>query len=371
VDSRADPGGTSGLTAALLRHEAAAPHADRMGESHQRALLPNESVRGRLLVTMPIAIDDVLAAHERLKPYLTPTPLRNYPQLDALVGHDIQVWVKHENHQPTQSFKIRNGISAVTALSAEARERGVIGASTGNHGLGLAYAGKLLGVRVTICVPANNNPEKNGAIRALGAELVEHGATYDESAANCARLCAERGMTLVHSTNNHDVIAGAGTMTVEILDQRPGLDALVIATGGGSQAVGALTVAAARKPSLTVCAVGAAGAPAQYESWKAGRILSGLPVKTIAEGVATGSAYEMTFDALKGGLAEFVTVTDDEIYQGIRDFAKITHNIAEGAGAAGLAGLKKLAPKLAGQHVGIVLCGGNLSNELLRRAICV
>lgn len=320
---------------------------------------------------MPISIDDVLAAHDRIRPHLTPTPLRNYPELDSLVGHGVQVWVKHENHQPTQSFKIRNGLSAITALSADARAKGVIGASTGNHGLGLAYAGRLLGVRVTICVPANNNPEKNAAIRALGAELVESGANYDESAAECARLCDARGMTLVHSTNNRDVIAGAGTMTIEILEQRPGLDALVIATGGGSQAVGALTVAAARKPSLTVCAVGAAGAPAQFESWKAGKVMTGLPVKTMAEGVATASAYDMTFDALKNGLREFVTVSDDEIYQGIRDYMRITHNIAEGAGAVGLAGLKKLAPRLSGQHVAIVLCGGNLSTETLRRAICV
>jgi threonine dehydratase len=333
--------------------------------------LPNGGAGRRFIPTMPISIDDVLAAHDRIRPHLTPTPLRNYPELDSLVGHGVQVWVKHENHQPTQSFKIRNGLSAITALSADARAKGVIGASTGNHGLGLAYAGRLLGVRVTICVPANNNPEKNAAIRALGAELVESGANYDESAAECARLCDARGMTLVHSTNNRDVIAGAGTMTIEILEQRPGLDALVIATGGGSQAVGALTVAAARKPSLTVCAVGAAGAPAQFESWKAGKVMTGLPVKTMAEGVATASAYDMTFDALKNGLREFVTVSDDEIYQGIRDYMRITHNIAEGAGAVGLAGLKKLAPRLSGQHVAIVLCGGNLSTETLRRAICV
>ena len=228
---------------------------------------------------MPISFVDVLAARDRIRPHLVPTPLRNYPELDALVGHGIQVWVKHENHHPTQSFKIRNGLSAITALSAGARAKGVIGASTGNHGLGLAYAGRLLGVRVTICVPLNNNPEKNSAIRALGAELVESGATYDESAAACARIREERGMTLVHSTNNLDVIAGAGTMTIEILEQRPDLDAIVIANGGGSQAVGAITVAAARKPALAVCAVGAAGAPAQFESWKAGRILSGLPVQ--------------------------------------------------------------------------------------------
>jgi threonine dehydratase len=333
--------------------------------------LLNAAGSRRLLVTMPITFDEVLAAHERIRAHLAPTPLRSYPELDTLVGHGIRVWVKHENHQPTQSFKIRNAISAVSALGPEARARGVIGASTGNHGLGLAYAGRLLGVRVVICVPAGNNPDKNAAIRALGAELVETGANYDESAAECARICAERGMTLVHSTNNRDVIAGAGTMTLEILEQRSDLDALVIATGGGSQAVGAITVAAAKKPSMTICAVGAAGAPAQFESWKSGTLMSGLPVKTMAEGVATGSAYAMTFEALKKGLSEFVLVSEDEMYQGIRDYIRVTHNIAEGAGAAGLAGLRKLAPRLAGQHVAIVLCGGNLSNLSLRRAICV
>lgn len=311
----------------------------------------------------------MLAAHERIKPHLVPTPLRNYPELDELVGHGVRVWVKHENHQPTQSFKIRNGLAAVTALTREARAKGVIGASTGNHGLGLAYAGRLLGVRVVICVPANNNPDKNAAMRALGAELHESGTNYDEAVVACARLCEERGMTLVHSTNNRDVIAGAGTMTIEILEQRPELDALVIATGGGSQAVGALTVAAATKPSMMVFAVGAAGAPAQFESWRAGRVLTGIPVKTMAEGIATGAAYDMTFAALKGGLAGFATVTEDEIYQGIRDYVRIAHNIAEGAGAAGLAGLKQLAPRLAGRQVAIVLCGGNLSTIALKRAI--
>jgi threonine dehydratase len=320
---------------------------------------------------MPISFDEVVAARDRIRPHLTPTPLRNYPALDMLVGHGIQVWVKHENHHPTQSFKVRNGLSAITALPPAARAKGVIGASTGNHGLGLAYAGRLLGVRVAICVPNGNNPDKNEAIRSLGAELIETGANYDESMSACARICEERGMTLVHSTNNRDVIAGAGTMMLEILEQRADLDAIVIALGGGSQAVGALAVVAEKKPSLTICAVSAAGAPAQYESWKAGRILTGLPVKTFAEGIGTGSAYEMTFETLRAGLADFTVVTDDEMYQGIRDYIRITHNIAEGAGAAGLAGLRKLAPKLAGQHVAIVMCGGNLSNLALRRAVCV
>lgn len=317
----------------------------------------------------PITFDDVLAARERLRPHLAPTPLRHYPQLDELVGHGIRVSVKHENHQPTQSFKIRNGLNAILGRDAAAIGGGVIGASTGNHGQGIAFAGRLTGTPVTICVPEGNNPEKNAAIRALGAELVEVGATYEDTVAACARMREERGLALVHSTNDPLVIAGAGTMTLEILEQDPELDALVIALGGGSQSVGALTVAAARKPSLKVYAVGAAGAPAQYESWKRGERLTGLPIDTFAEGIATGSAYESTFDVLHAGLAGFVTVTDDEMYAAIRDLLRITHNVPEGAGAAGLAGLRRLAPELAGKRVAIVICGGNLSTAALVRAM--
>ena len=320
-------------------------------------------------MTSPISFDDVLAARARIAPYLTPTPLRSYPQLDALVGHGIRAFVKHENHHPTQSFKIRNGISAITALSADARARGVIGASTGNHGQGVAWAGRELGVKVAICVPVGNNPEKGAAITALGAELIEVGATYDETVVQCDRIRAERGLTLLHSTNNREVIAGAGTMTLEMLEQQPDLDAVVIALGGGSQSVGALTVAATRKPSLAIYAVGAAGAPAQYESWKAGRRLTGLPINTFAEGIGTGSAYEMTFDSLKAGLAGFVTVTEHEMYAAIRDLIRITHNLPEGAGAAGLAGLRKLGAELSGKRVAIVMCGGNLSDASLRVAL--
>jgi threonine dehydratase len=320
---------------------------------------------------IPISYDDVVAARERLRPYLTPTPLRRYPLLEQALGHDIQLWVKHENHQPTQSFKFRNGMHSILALDDAARARGVIGASTGNHGQGLAYAGQLLGVQVTICVPAGNNAEKNAAIRAYGAELVEEGATYDDSLAASIRIAAERGLTLVHSTNNRDVIAGAGTMTMEILEQQPDLDALVIALGGGSQCVGALTVAAAVRPSLEVYAVGASGAPAQYESWRRGERLSGLPVKTMAEGIATGSAYEYTFDVLKAGLAGFVTVSEAEIYDGIRTLIRCTHNLPEGAGAVGWAGLHELAPRLDGRKVAIVMCGGNLSDAALREAVRV
>ena len=316
-----------------------------------------------------ITVDDVLAAEARIRPHLAPTPMRHYPLLDALVGHGIEVWVKHENHHPTQSFKIRNGLNSVLGRDEASRRRGIIAASTGNHGLGVAYAGKLTGTPVTICVPEGNNPEKNAGIRALGAELVEVGARYDATIAACAAMAAERGMTIAHSTNDPLVLAGAGTMTLEILAQAPPLDALVIALGGGSQAVGALTVAAARQPGLRVYAVGASGAPAQYESWRRGERLTGQAVQTFAEGIATGAAYELTFETLRVGLAGFVTVTDEALYAAIRDLIRVTQNLPEGAGAAGLAGLRELAPELAGRRVGIVMCGGNLAERDLRRAI--
>lgn len=289
--------------------------------------------------------------------------------LDQTVGQGITVFVKHENHQPTQSFKIRNGLNAVLARSAEERARGGIGASTGNHGLGIAYAGRLAGMPITVCVPKGNNPEKNAAIRALGATLLEAGDRYDETIRACAREREARNLVLLHSTNDPLVIAGAGTMTLEILEQAPDLDALVIALGGGSQAVGALAVARALKPALEIYAVGARGAAAQYESWRRGEMLSEQPIETFAEGIATGAAYALTFPALRAGLTDFVQVSDEAMRAGIRDLIRLTGNLPEGAGAAGYAALPQLAPRLAGKRVGIVMCGGNLSLTELRKSL--
>ncbi len=322
-----------------------------------------------LAAALPITIDDVLAAEARIRPHLAPTAFRSYALLDELVGSGVRVFVKHENHQPTQSFKIRNGLNAILGRSAEQRARGVIGASTGNHGQGIAFGGRLTGTAVTVCVPLGNNAEKNAAIRALGATLVEVGATYDETVVACREIAASQGLALLHSTNDPLVCAGAGTMTLEILEQQPDIDALVIALGGGSQSVGALTVALARKPELKVYAVGAEGAPAQYDSWVKGTRLEHQPSLTFAEGIATGSAYELTFAALREGLSDFIKVSDAEMYAAVRDLIRITHNLPEGAGAAGLAGLRKLAPRLAGKRVGIVMCGGNLSDKDLRIAL--
>jgi threonine dehydratase len=317
----------------------------------------------------PITLDDVRAARERLRAYLTPTPLRSYAPLDAALGAGIRVLVKHENFQPSGAFKVRNGVAALTALAEAERRRGVVAATRGNHGLGLAWAGARLSVPVTVCVPLGNNPEKNAAVRGMGARLVEEGRDYDESAATAERLVREEGLRLVHSTNDASVVAGAGTLTLEMLEEAPATEALVFSVGGGSQAVGGLTVARALRPGLPVYAVQAAGASAIHDAWHLGRPVAKPSADTFADGLATRNTYPFTFGALREGLSGFVTVTESEIAAAVRLALETTHTLVEGAGAAGLAALVKLRETLAGKTVGIVFSGANIDRETLRRVL--
>jgi threonine dehydratase len=318
--------------------------------------------------TWPIAYDDVERARERLAPHLTVTPLRQYPLLNTATG--LSLLVKHENHQPTGSFKVRNGLSFMTGLAPADRARGVVAASTGNHGQGIAYGARLVGTTATICVPRGNNREKNAAMRAWGATVVEEGRDYDESVRAMQRVAGEEGRVLAHSTNDPRIIAGAGTMTLEILEQagEGGIDALVLAVGGGSQAVGALTVAKRRAPQLEVYGVQAAGASAQHDSWHMGAPRTTERADTFAEGVATRSTYELTFPALLEGLTDFVTLTD-EIAEGVRLILSTTHNVVEGAGAMGVMAAMKLRDRLTGKRVAVAFCGGNLDSAVLRRIL--
>lgn len=317
----------------------------------------------------PISFDEVLQARERLAPYLVPTPLRHYPLLDAHIGKGISLLVKHENHQPTCSFKVRNGLSFVTGMTGEERKRGIVTASTGNHGQGIAYASSLLDVKATICVPVGNNPEKGAAMRSWGATVLEEGRDYDESVQAMLRLAREKGATIAHSTNDKRIVAGAATMSLEMLEQSGGLDAIVIAVGGGSQSVGALTVARELAPRLKVYGVQTAGASAIHDSWHSGTPKPGTRADTFAEGVATRTPYELTFATLVDGLEDFVTVTDAELAETIRMLLTTTHNLVEGAGAIGIAGALKLRDKLEGKRVGVVFSGANLDSTVLRRIL--
>lgn len=317
----------------------------------------------------PITFADVLAARERLAPYLTPTPMRHYPSLDAHVGGGTSLVIKHENHQPIGSFKVRNGLSFITALTAAERGRGVVAASTGNHGQGVAYGARLLGVSATICVPAGNNPEKNAAMRAWGATVVEEGRDYDEAVEVMFRIARKDGRVVSHSTNDKNVLAGAATMSLEMIEQSGGLDAIVIAVGGGSQSVGALTVARELAPTLPVYGVQAAGASAIHDSFHARKPMRTARADTFAEGVATRQPYALTLATICEGLAGFVTVTDAELAESIRTILKLTHNFVEGAGALGVAGAIKLRDKLKGKRVGVVFSGANIDSAVLRKIL--
>ncbi|MBA3458883.1 MAG: pyridoxal-phosphate dependent enzyme [Deltaproteobacteria bacterium] len=319
-------------------------------------------------MTWPITWDDVLAARVRIAPYVERTPLRSYAALDAAIG--ARVLVKHENHLPTNAFKARNALSFMTALPADQRARGVVAATRGNHGAGLAWAGAALGVPVVICVPLGNNPEKNEAIRGHGAELVESGRDYDEAVEVAQRLVRERGLVLAHSTNDANVIAGAATLSAELCEQVEGpLHAIVVAVGGGSQAVGALVATRKLRPDVEVYGVQAAGASAIHDSWHAKSRTTIERANTFADGLATRATYDMTWPALAEGLAGFVTVTEAELAGAVRLILRATHNLAEGAGAAGVAGALKLRAQLAGKTVAVILSGSNIDAATLERVL--
>lgn len=320
-------------------------------------------------MTWPISWSDVEAARARIQPYLAPSPLRHYATLDEEVGHGIRVLVKHDNHLPTNAFKARNAMSFMTALPADQRARGVVAATRGNHGAGLAWAGALLGVPVTICVPHGNNPEKNAAMRGFGATLVEHGRDYDEAAAHAQALVAERGLVLAHSTNDRNVLAGAATLFAEVHEQATQLDAIVVAVGGGSQAVGAIVTTAQLRPGMVVYGVQASAAAAIHDSWHAKQRLTTATANTFADGLATRATYDLTWPVLLEGLTGFVKVDDDALAAAVRMLIRTTHNLAEGAGAAGLAGLVALREQLAGKTVAVVLSGSNIDTATLRRVL--
>jgi threonine dehydratase len=305
---------------------------------------------------------DVHEARGRIAPHLRPTPLFGYPALDELVG--TKVVVKHENHQPVGAFKVRGGINLVSQLTAEERERGIIAASTGNHGQSLAFAGRAFGVPVTICVPEQTNPVKVASMRGLGAELVVHGRDYDDAREHCEELARLRGHRYVHSGNEPLLIAGVATGTLEILEERPDVELIFVPIGGGSGAAGACIVAKALAPDVEVIGVQSDAAPAAYRSWRERRLVE-VPMKTIAEGLATRTAFELPQRILWELLDDFVLVSEDEIRRAQRLMIETTRNLVEAAGAAPLAAALNLRDRVAGKRVALVLSGGNATPEQL------
>jgi threonine dehydratase len=301
---------------------------------------------------------DVLAARQRIAPYLQPTPIYRYPALDALAG--AQLWVKHENHQPVGAFKVRGGINLLSQLSDDERRRGVISASTGNHGQSIAYASNLLGVRAIICVPEDANPVKVESMRALGAEVVFHGRDFDDARVHCEKLSAEHGYRYIHSANEPALIAGVATYSLEIVEQRPDIEMIVVPIGGGSGAAGACIVAKAIRPSIEVIGVQAEAAPSAYLSWRAKEMIA-AENSTFAEGMATRTSFEFTQQIMWDLLDDFVLVSEDALKVATRTMIEKTRNLVEPSGAAPLAAVLADPERFAGRRIAIICSGGNIS----------
>jgi len=305
---------------------------------------------------------DVFDAARVVHQHMSPSPLRRYPALDRLVG--ATVFVKHENFNPTCAFKVRGGINLVSRLSEDERRRGVIAASTGNHGQSVAFASRLFGVSAIICAPAAANPVKVEAMQDLGAEVVLEGERYDDARVNAERLAREHGYRYIHSGDEPLLIAGVGTHTLEILEEQSDLDAIIVPIGGGSGAAGACIAAKAIDPSIEVIGVQSEQAPSAYLSWK-GRKLVDSPNRTRAEGLSTASPFELPQRIMWRLLDDFVLVSDDEIAAANALMIEKTRTMVEMAGASPLAAALKLRERLAGKRVALICSGGNISPQQL------
>ena len=309
-------------------------------------------------------LQDIIDARPRVYAHLKPTPLLRHPLLDEWLG--CEVWVKHENHNPTGAFKIRGGLNLVAQLTADERQRGVVSASTGNHGQSMAFACRVHGVPCRIFVPVGNNPDKNAAMRALGAEVIEHGRDFDEAREEVERRAPREGWRYVHSANEPHLIAGVGTYALEIFEERPDVDVIFVPIGGGSGAAGCCIVSHALGRRTNIIGVQAAGADAFAQSWRGPARVVHERVRTLAEGMATRVTFDLTFSILKDRLHDVVTLDEEELREGVRAALRLTHNLAEGAGAAPLAAAHRCRAGMAGRKVVCVMTGGNIDAQTLR-----
>jgi threonine dehydratase len=312
----------------------------------------------------PPDLNDIYLARRRIAPHVRPTPLMRHPLLDAEAG--LEIWVKHENHNPTGAFKVRGGLNLVGALSAEERRRGVVTASTGNHGQSIGMACRIHDVACTVFVPDGNNPEKNAAMRAYGAVVEEAGNDFDEARERCEQRSAETGARYVHSANEPLLLAGVGTYALEVFETLTDADVIFVPIGGGSGACGLITVRNALGSATRIVGVGAANADAVARSWRGPDRVVGASARTFAEGMATRVTFDLTFDILKQHLDDFVLLSEEELAEGVRLALRATHNLAEGAGSASIAAAHKLRQHLRGQRVVCIMSGGNLDAAKLK-----
>jgi threonine dehydratase len=298
---------------------------------------------------------------------MAPTPARRWPLLDQRL--DAVTIVKHENHAPTGAFKVRGGLLYMDRLK---RERpgvpGVISATRGNHGQSLAFAGARAGVNVVIVVPRGNSVEKNAAMQALGAELIEHGSDFQEAREHAGAIAAERNLEFVPSFAG-DLVLGVATYAMELFAAAGDLDVLYVPIGLGSGICGCILARDLLRLKTEIVGVQAEGAPAYALSFREGRPVSTNSCETFADGVATRIPDAAAVEIICKGAQRIVLVSDDEIAEAVRHYWTDTHNLAEGAGAAPLAGAIQERDRNRGRKIGLVLTGGNIDLALFRQRI--
>jgi threonine dehydratase len=298
---------------------------------------------------------------------MPPTPQYSWPLLNQRAG--CEVWLKHENYTPVGAFKVRGGIVYMDWLrQAHPEVKGVISATRGNHGQSQAFAARHFGLSAVVVVPHGNSREKNAAMRALGAELIEHGDDFHAADHYADQLAKERGLFRMPSFDPL-LIKGVATYALEFLRGSPALDAVFVPVGWGSGAIGLAAVRNALGLKTRIIGVVSASAPSYALSFAAGRVVERKSTTRIADGISLSRAHDEGFEILRRELEGIVQVTDDEVEEAMRAIFTATHNVAEGAGAAGVAAILKDAGAWGGKRVGAVLSGGNVDRETFARVL--
>lgn len=314
-------------------------------------------------------LHDIEAAAALIRPFVPPTPAQAWPLLSSAAG--MEVWVKHENHTPVGAFKVRGGLVYLDELlRAEPEVPGVVAASTGNHGQSIAWSARRHGRRAVIVVPRGNNPDKNAAMRALGAELVEHGREFQEALEHSRELAGREGLHPVPSFHPW-LVRGVATAALEFFRDAPPLDAVFVPIGLGSGFCGLAAARRALGLNTRLIGVVSAHAPAYALSFSQGELITQPSQTQVAEGVACSTPNAEALTLIRAHADAIVTVTDDEALAAMRELIEATHNLAEGAGALAWAALKKTRDAWQGARVGCMLTGGNASLGLLAKALQV
>jgi threonine dehydratase len=310
---------------------------------------------------------DVERAARHLRDHLHATPLQSSPAFSEQTG--ARVYLKLESVQPVRSFKVRGALNKLMRMAPERRVAGVITASAGNHGMGVAYAAGEFGVPATVYVPTTANPYKVESIKRLGARVVAAGQSYSEAYDGAVAEQKETGATFVHAYEDPDVVAGQGTIALELLEDLEELDTVIVPIGGGGLIGGIALYLKARRPSIRVIGVEPAGADAMKRSLDEGRIVTLEHVTTIADGLAASAPGRLTLDLAQRYVDEVVIVSDEEMVESIRLLFALEHLLAEPAGAAALAALLHHHTTRRNERVVVIVSGANVADEVLRRAL--